>query len=186
MTPAERAKELLSQATSRGALKRVGAWIDEHADEALRDAIVSEGRARGADIPDEATAWPGKRLVRAALAREDAARVALNPTKRDEPFTCAHCGLEVPAHGRTARDHCPRCLRSSHVDVIPGDRASLCGGLLDPVGLAVGNGEITLRYRCRACGAEKVNRATPDGAVPDDPLSLAKLSRGEDPWPTRR
>lgn len=185
MSAREKARELLAQATTRGAVKRLGGWIDQHGDDELRAAVVAEGRARGAELPDEAAGWPGKRLVRAALAREEEARVPLNPTKRDEPFRCLHCGLEVPAHGRTARDHCPRCLRSLHVDLVPGDRASDCGGLLDPVDLLVRGDEITIRYRCRRCGASKVNRAVTDGAVPDDPAALAKASRGEDPWPLK-
>lgn len=178
---AARARDLLARARSRGDIKRLGAWLDEQADPGLRQAVVAAGRARGADLPEEAADWPGKRLIRAALAREEAARVATNPTARDEAFTCAHCGLDVPPHGRTARDHCPRCLRSLHVDVVPGDRASDCGGILDPIGLEVRAGASRLRFRCRRCGAEKVNRALADGVPPDDPVALALVSRGERP-----
>ena len=176
-----KAADLLAQARSRGEIKRLGAWLDAEGDPALRQAILAEGRARGAELPDEAVDWPGKRLIRAALAREEAARIASNPTARDEAFSCAHCGFEVPPHGRTARDHCPRCLRSLHVDVVPGDRAADCGGILDPIGLEVRGGDVRLRFRCRTCGAAKVNRALTDGEVPDDPRALALVSRGERP-----
>ncbi|WDF05905.1 RNHCP domain-containing protein [Shouchella hunanensis] len=30
------------------------------------------------------------------------------------------------------RNHCPFCLYSKHQDIIPGDRASTCGGLMEP------------------------------------------------------
>ncbi|HLR46538.1 MAG TPA: RNHCP domain-containing protein, partial [Deinococcales bacterium] len=55
---------------------------------------------------------------------------------RNTGFTCSNCGAEVPPLARGGcRNHCPRCLHSLHVDVNPGDRASDCGGLLEPVGL---------------------------------------------------
>ena len=84
-----------------------------------------------------------------------------NPTARNEPFMCIACGAEVPAteHGMP-RDHCPFCLVSVHVDEIPGDRASLCGGIMDATGYeVVPGGEIALAYRCRACGVTKKVRA---------------------------
>jgi len=40
----------------------------------------------------------------------------------DEDFTCENCNEEVKALGYTARDHCPYCLYSKHVDKNPGDR----------------------------------------------------------------
>lgn len=43
-----------------------------------------------------------------------------------EDFVCEKCGKEVKGDGYT--DHCPRCLRSKHVDVNPGDRRSKCNG----------------------------------------------------------
>ena len=41
----------------------------------------------------------------------------------DEDYICDVCGDEVKALGYTARDHCPNCLASKHVDINPGDRA---------------------------------------------------------------
>ena len=57
---------------------------------------------------------------------------------RDE-FTCRVCGRPVvPAGaGSDHRNHCPNCLSSLHVDVEPGDRASDCGGIMEPVGVWV-------------------------------------------------
>lgn len=71
--------------------------------------------------------------------------------------------------------HCPRCLRSLHVDVVPGDRAAECGGILDPVRAEQRHGDWVLIYRCRECGAERVNRALLDGVEPDDWAVVARL-----------
>ena len=130
-------------------------------------------------MPDEAVDWPSKRLLRLARGLEQASRVRTNPVHRDEDFTCAHCGAEVRAHGRTARDHCPHCLRSLHVDVVPGDRAADCGGILDPVGVDRRGDDWVIRYRCRTCGADRTNRAILDGDVPDDWQAVVALSVGE-------
>jgi len=36
--------------------------------------------------------------------------------------------------GYTARDHCPYCLYSKHLDIFPGDRKNECKGLMKPIG----------------------------------------------------
>ena len=57
-------------------------------------------------------------------------------------FVCRHCGREVlPLTGGSYRNHCPFCLYSLHVDIIPGDRASECGGLMEPVGIIHNSGK---------------------------------------------
>lgn len=43
-------------------------------------------------------------------------------TMIDEDFTCDVCGSFVKALGYTARDHCPNCLCSKHVDINPPER----------------------------------------------------------------
>ena len=53
----------------------------------------------------------------------------------DEDFICEYCGKEVKKLKYTARDHCPFCLFSKHVDINPGDRRNLCKGLLQPIGI---------------------------------------------------
>jgi DNA-directed RNA polymerase subunit RPC12/RpoP len=161
----ERARALLDGCQSRGDIKRAAALV-EH-DETLRAALMVEARARGVELPDEAAAWPAKRLVRRARGREAASRVRSNPVHRDESFTCVACGASVPAHGRTARDHCPHCLASLHVDVVPGDRAASCGGVLRATHVEQRNGEWVLHYRCDRCGAARTNRALLDGETPD-------------------
>ena len=70
--------------------------------------------------------------------------------RRNEDFTCGHCGRRVSGNGYT--NHCPSCLWSRHVDVNPGDRASECGGLMRPVGCDIKNGTIRLVHVCEVCG----------------------------------
>ena len=76
--------------------------------------------------------------------------------RNKEDFTCEHCKAEVSGDGYT--NHCPKCLFSRHVDVIPGDRAASCGGLMEPVAYSVKNGEGRLLHLCQVCGYEKENR----------------------------
>ena len=58
-----------------------------------------------------------------------------NFTMIDEDFICENCHKEVKALGYTARDHCPYCLYSKHVDIMPGDRQNPCKGALKPIGI---------------------------------------------------
>ncbi len=179
MTPEQlqRARALAAGASSRGAIKRLGRDLDS--DPALRDAMLALARAEGLELPHDAALWPGKLLLRRVLARERGARVRSNPIHRDEGFTCGHCGRTVPPHGRTARDHCPWCLRSLHVDRVPGDRAAGCGGLLDPIEVVRSGQRWVMRYRCRVCSVERVNRVLLDGDPPDDWEAVVRLSAAD-------
>ena len=58
----------------------------------------------------------------------------------NDSFTCKVCGrLCTPQNaGSDHRNHCPNCLSSLHVDLEPGDRASDCGGIMDPVAVPAG------------------------------------------------
>jgi Zn finger protein HypA/HybF involved in hydrogenase expression len=77
-----------------------------------------------------------------------------------ENFTCEHCGASVVGNGYT--NHCPQCLWSKHVDVFPGDRAESCGGLMEPIGQEMANGEHDILYRCTKCGIERRNKVAAD------------------------
>ena len=97
----------------------------------------------------------------------------------NDPFTCLHCGAAVrPLAGGGARNHCPECLWSLHVDRVPGDRAEPCGGLMSPVGL---QGSSTkgwkITFRCLRCGAQRQNHtAQDDPRQPDRWDLLVSLS----------
>lgn len=83
-----------------------------------------------------------------------------NFTRRVEDFTCGHCGAVVAGNGYT--NHCPRCLYSRHVDVMPGDRAALCQGLMAPVRVEPFGQSYKVLQRCLTCGFEKKNQTAPD------------------------
>ncbi len=91
--------------------------------------------------------------------------------RRIEDFICEHCGAEV--HGNGYTNHCPNCLWSKHVDVNPGDRAADCGGLMEPVGVELKNGEYILLQKCKKCGHLRKNKVSPE----DNFEEIIKLSR---------
>jgi DNA-directed RNA polymerase subunit RPC12/RpoP len=93
-------------------------------------------------------------------------------TMINEGFLCAVCGESVQPLQKTARDHCPRCLCSVHLDNNPGDRAADCGGVLQPVSIRTGKKGIQIVYKCEKCGIEKVNITAPD----DDYELICKIS----------
>ena len=74
-----------------------------------------------------------------------------NFTMRDEEFICENCGQQVLPLRYTARDHCPHCLYSKHVDIMPGDRANPCKGLLKPVGIEKFKDTYKIIYKCTKC-----------------------------------
>ena len=69
----------------------------------------------------------------------------------DEPFTCVVCHKEVKPLGISARDHCPYCLCSLHVDINPGDRNNPCKGVLKPVGIDKHKDTFKIVYKCDKC-----------------------------------
>lgn len=79
-------------------------------------------------------------------------------TMIDENFICEVCGKEVKKLGYTARNHCPHCLCSKHVDVNPGDRLCTCHGILQPVAIKPAKKEkYKIVYKCNDCGMIKRN-----------------------------
>ena len=116
----------------------------------------------------------------------------------EESFTCKSCGTFVTPEGAGTRhrNHCPQCLSSVHLDEeAPGDRASVCGGVMEPIGVWVRkNGEWAVIHRCRVCGALDSNRVAADDnpvllmsiavkplAMPPFPLGRLELIHKEDP-----
>ncbi len=73
-------------------------------------------------------------------------------TMRDEEFVCENCGKKVLPLKYSARDHCPFCLYSKHVDIMPGDRKNTCLGLLKPIGIEKFKDTYKIVYRCTKCG----------------------------------
>lgn len=76
----------------------------------------------------------------------------------DQEFICEVCGNLTKPLGYTARDHCPNCLSSKHVDNNPGDRDNDCKGILKPIGLEKNKkGLYQIVYKCEKCGMIKKN-----------------------------
>ena len=151
---------------SRAARRGVAAAIDDAADADHLRALLAAAAGEPAEGSTE-------RLLRRARGADQAAQERSNPIHRNESFACAHCAAQVPAApGGGVRNHCPSCLRSRHVDgSVPGDRASACGGVMDPVSLDT-TGGLTVLQRCRRCGHERRNRLNPDWAVGPDRTTL--------------
>ncbi len=75
----------------------------------------------------------------------------------DEDFVCENCGKEVKHLSYTARDHCPYCLHSKHVDINPGDRSESCHGDLMPIGIEKYKDTYKIIYKCKKCGKLRKN-----------------------------
>ncbi len=99
-------------------------------------------------------------------------------TKNDHGFVCAHCGRAVEPLGYTSRNHCPFCLWSLHLDENPGDRASSCGGLMEPIAAEPdARRGFIITHRCTRCGAIRRNKAAAEAKVqPDDMTLLIRLT----------
>ena len=92
-----------------------------------------------------------------------------------DTFECKHCGRTVVPQGAGSdhRNHCPYCLFSQHLDIIPGDREADCGGVMEPIAVWVRkNGEWAIIHRCKVCGALSSNRIAAD----DNPMKLMSLA----------
>ena len=94
-------------------------------------------------------------------------------TRNIEDFICLHCGRVVTGNGYT--NHCPECLWSQHVDINPGDRASLCGGAMRPTGIETTGGINTIIHVCEKCGQTARIRANES----DNMDAIIELSRND-------
>lgn len=93
-------------------------------------------------------------------------------TMKDEEFICDNCHKKVNTLNYTARDHCPFCLYSKHVDITPGDRQNSCKGLLEPIGIEKFKDTYKIIYKCKSCGELHKNIIAKD----DDMDLIIKLS----------
>lgn len=81
-------------------------------------------------------------------------------TRTIEDFICEHCGNAVKGSGYT--NHCPKCLWSKHVDINPGDRKAICGGMMQPIFLEQNGGQQIISHQCVRCGFLRKNKVSPD------------------------
>ena len=96
-----------------------------------------------------------------------------NFTMKDEKFICENCNKEVNPLGYTARDHCPYCLYSKHVDINPGDRNNECKGLLKPIEIEKFKDTYKIIYKCEKCKEIHKNIIAKD----DDMNEIIKISQ---------
>ena len=95
----------------------------------------------------------------------------------DESFICEHCGKMVSKLGYSARDHCPYCLYSKHVDINPGDRLCECMGLMTPVGIEKFKSSYKIIYNCSKCHQYHKNIMASDDNF-DIIIELSKINEG--------
>jgi len=86
-----------------------------------------------------------------------------NFTKNDNGFICVNCGKKIKPLGYTSRDHCTNCLCSIHIDVMPGDRANTCLGILVPINVEINSKKgYVINYKCSKCNQLHNNKAADD------------------------
>ncbi len=98
----------------------------------------------------------------------------------NEGFICEQCGHDVvPLANGSARNHCPMCFYSKHLDQTPGDRSSDCGGLMRPTAVEPHTKKgYQLVHECLRCGAQRRNKlALDDPAQPDRLETLLDMFR---------
>lgn len=92
---------------------------------------------------------------------------------KNESFVCQNCQKEVSPHPTgSARNHCPFCLCSLHLDEnFPWDRASNCHWIMIPIGTTwhKNKGDMII-HKCEKCGKKIPNKIAPD----DDFISLVR------------
>lgn len=94
-------------------------------------------------------------------------------SKNDAGFVCGNCGREVEPLGYTSRNHCPFCLFSLHADINPGDRASTCMGLMEPISAYPDPKKgFIIRHKCLKCGEIRNNKAAHEASVQPDNMKL--------------
>ncbi len=94
----------------------------------------------------------------------------------DENFICENCLKNVNKLNYTARDHCPYCLYSKHVDINPGDRSNPCRGLLEPIDIEKFKDTFKIIYRCKKCKKTHKNIIATDDDY-EEILSIMKTGK---------
>ena len=83
----------------------------------------------------------------------------------DEEFICDNCKRKVSKLIYSARDHCPYCLYSKHVDINPGDRNNTCQGMLKPIGIEKFKDTYKIIYMCEKCKEKHKNIISRDDDI---------------------
>src|SRR5471030_234974 len=93
-------------------------------------------------------------------------------------FTCENCNENIhPVTNGRYRSHCPFCLYSVHLDIVPGDRKSSCRGLMKPVSLTYKSKKgWQIVHICLKCGVRSVCRIAMDTTQADNVERVAGLN----------
>lgn len=85
--------------------------------------------------------------------------------KVKEDFNCENCGYNVLGNGYT--NHCPNCVFSKHVDDrFPGDRASSCESLMEPISVVIAGGlPEKVMFKCQKCSKKIYNKISQDDNI---------------------
>lgn len=99
---------------------------------------------------------------------------------KNEDFLCENCGKKINKHPQwSARNHCPYCLYSKHVDnQFPWDRSSNCHNLMKPISIDYKKNKwYMILHKCSKCGKEILNKVAPDDNFSDFVKTLYKDER---------
>jgi len=83
----------------------------------------------------------------------------------NDQFNCENCLKEITKHPEwSARNHCPFCLYSKHMDKdFPWDRKSECLWLMKPIWIDYKkNKGNMIKHKCQKCWKEILNKVAPD------------------------
>ena len=86
-------------------------------------------------------------------------------TMINTPFDCEQCQKKIVIHPEwSARNHCPFCLYSKHLDKdSPGDRLSTCLSLMKPIGIDYKKNKGNMvRHKRIKCNKVILNKIAPD------------------------
>lgn len=92
-------------------------------------------------------------------------------------FCCENCHAEVlPVTNGSYRNHCPYCLYSKHLDLMPGDRKSKCKGLMEPIGIDYSSKKgYQLIHQCMICRKIQKNKVAINTVQEDDLIGYMKM-----------
>jgi len=83
----------------------------------------------------------------------------------NESFICEHCWINIDKHPEwSARNHCPTCLYSKHLDEnFPWDRLSKCHWLMQAIDIDYkkNKGNMII-HKCLKCNKQILNKIAPD------------------------